>query len=274
MHELGYVEGRNVSFEPRWGGGNQEQIDRLALDLAALKVEVIVAAGASAALAAKRATSTIPIVLAGGPDPIALGLVTSLAHPGGNITGITSISSELSGKLVQFARMVAPGVAQVGVLFDKTSSGNRLSLSETQTAAAKLGVSVRAVGVRRPEEFERAFKEISQSQVASLIVIPGGLFFAHRNRIAELAAHHRLATVSGSQEYVNAGSLVGYGADFPSLFSRAADYVDRIAKGAKPSNLPIEQPTKFELAVNLRTAKALGVALPPALLAQADRVVQ
>jgi putative ABC transport system substrate-binding protein len=194
LQELGYAEGRNVSFDTRWGQGKQEQTDHLAVELAALKVEIIVAAGGSAGLAAKRATSTIPIVLAGGPDPIALGLVTSLARPWGNITGITSISSELSGKLVEFARMVAPGLTQVGVLFDETSAGNRLSLSETQVAAASLRIAVRAVGVRGPEEFERAFQEIAQSRASSRIVIPGGLFFAHRNRLADLAVHHHLAT--------------------------------------------------------------------------------
>jgi putative ABC transport system substrate-binding protein len=274
MRELGYVEGRDISFEPRWGQGKADQTRSLALELAGLKVDVIVAAGGSAALAAKHATSTIPIVIAGGPDPIGLGLVRSLARPGGNITGITSMSSELSGKLVEFARMVAPGASRVGVLWDETSAGNRLSLSEIQAAGGTLGIAVQPVGVRRPDEFDRAFQAMTQGRAGSVIVVAGGLVFAHRKRLADLAVRYRLPMVGGSREYVDAGGLVGYGTDFPNLFRGVAGYVDRILKGTRPSDLPIEQPTKFELVVNLKTAKVLSVTLPPALLLQANEVIR
>jgi putative ABC transport system substrate-binding protein len=274
MRELGYVEGRDISFEAGWGQGKSDQTQSLARELAGHNVDVIVAAGGSAALAAKQATSTIPIVIAGGPDPIGLGLVASLARPGGNITGVTSISSELGGKLVEFARMVAPQGSRIGVLWDETSTGNRLSLSEIEAAGGRLGVAVQSIGVQRPDEFDRAFQALRQRRASSVILVAGGLFFTHRKHLADLAVGHRLPMIGGSREYVDAGSLISYGTDFPILFRRAADYVDKILKGTKPGDLPIEQPTKFELAVNLKTAKALGTTLPPTLVTQADTVIR
>jgi putative ABC transport system substrate-binding protein len=274
MQQLGYVEGRNIHFEPRWGEGNVDQTRSRALELSSLKVDVIVAAGGSAALAAKAASSTIPIVIAGGPDPIGLGLVTSLARPGGNITGMTSISSEVSGKLLEFAQMVAPRISRVGVLWDESSTGNRLSLNEIQAAAGKLGIAVQPVGVQRPDEFDRAFRAMTQGRVGAVIVVAGGLVFPHRKHLADLAIAHRLPMVAGSREYVDAGCLVAYGTDFPSLFRGVANYVDKILKGARPGNLPIEQPTKFELVVNLKTAEELGLTLPSALVLQANEVVR
>jgi len=274
MRELGYVEGRDTSFEQRWGEGRSDQTQTLARELAGHSVDVIVAAGGSAALAAKHATSTIPIVIAGGPDPIGLGLVDSLARPRGNITGVTSISSELSAKLVEFARMVVPGISRVGVLWDETSVGNRLSLREIEAAGVSLGIAVQSIGVRRPDEFDRAFQVMTKRRAGSVIVVAGGLLFTHRKRLGDLAVEHRLPMVGGSREYVEAGSLISYGTDYPTLFRRAADYVDKILKGTRPSDLPIEQPTKFELAVNLKTAKALRLTIPSALLGQADKVIR
>jgi len=274
MRELGYVEGQNVSFEPRWGQGDNARLPTLAAELAGLKVDLLVTGGTSAAVAAKRATSTIPIVMATGADPVAVGLVASLRQPGGNVTGTTSINSELAGKRLELLRIVAPRASRVAILWDERNTGSRLVVDETEAAAKTAGLTIHSVPVRSPAEIEAAFATAARGRAGALITVASPMLFSHRKRLAELAVKRRLPTAVGSREYVEAGGLVGYGADYPDLFRRAADYVDKILKGARPGDLPIWQPTKFELVINVKTAKALGLTIPQSLLGRADEVIQ
>ena len=274
LRQLGYVEGRNVTFEPRWGHGRRDQLQRFADELVAGNVDVIVTASGAASIAAKKATATIPIVSTIGPDPVGLGLVASLARPGGNLTGLTSISSELSGKRLQLARAIAPRVSRVAILWHETSPGNRLNVKETELAARSLGVILHGIAVRQPEEFDAAFQLMSRDKAGAVIIVPNAMFFTHRNRLATLALKHRLVSIVGSREYVEAGGLASYATDFAHLFRRAADYVDGVVKGMKPSEMPIEQPTKFEMVINLKTAKALGVTVPESVLGGAHEVIR
>jgi ABC-type uncharacterized transport system substrate-binding protein len=276
LRELGYVEGRNVMFEPRWGHGNRERLQTAAAELVSLKVDVIVTATGIASLVAKQATSTIPIVMATGPDPIGSGLVASLARPGGNVTGLTSISVELSGKRLELVRMILPRVSRVAVLWSETSTrtGRSRFVTDAEVAAQPLGMVVQAVGVRESAELDRAFLRMTRDGAEAVLIAPDGIFFTHRKRLATLAVNHRLASIVASREYVEAGGLASYGTDFPDLFRRAAEYVDRVVKGTKPGDLPIEQPRRFELAVNLKTAKALGLTIPDSVLLRADRVIR
>ena len=274
MRELGYVEGQNVTFEPRWAQGDLDRVPKLAAELVGLKVDVIVTGGQVAALAARRATSTIPIVMGTGSDPVAVGLVASLRQPGGNVTGMTSINSELSGKRLELLRNVAPRASRIAVLWDERDAGSRLNADETEAAAKASGLTIHRVAVGSAAGLEAAFATVVRGRAGGLIVISTARLFAYRKRIAELAVKHRLPTVVGLREYVEAGSLASYGTDYPDLFRRAAVYVDKILKGAKPADLPIEQPTKFELVINLKTAKALGLTIPQSLLGRADEVIQ
>ena len=273
MRELGYVEGQNVAFEARWAEGEDERLSKLAGELVGLKLDVIVTAGTNAAIAAKRATSTIPIVTATGSDLVALGLVTSLRQPGGNVTGVTSINSELAAKRLGFLKIVAPRVSRIAILWEESSAGSRSGVQEAQSAAKTAGLTMRSVPVRSPGEIEAAFATMARDRAGALSIVPSPMFFSHRKRLAELAVKHRLPTVVGPREFVEAGGLIGYAADFPDLFRRAATSVDKILKGAKPGDLPVEQPTKFELVINLKTAKALGLTIPQSLLLRADEVI-
>jgi putative ABC transport system substrate-binding protein len=274
MRDLGYVEGQNVTFEPRWAQGDDDRLPKLAAELVGLKVDLIVTGGQNAALAAKRATATIPIVTATGTDPVALGLAASLRHPGGNVTGVTSISSELAGKRLELLRIVAPRASPIAILWDERNPASRLSVDGTEAAAKPAGLTIHSVPVRSPAEIEAAFATLVRDRAGALIILPSPAIFSHRKRLVELAMKHRLPTVVGSREYVEAGGLASYGPDYPDQFRHAAVHVDKILKGAKPSDLPIEQPTKFELIINLKTAKALGLTIPPSLLARADEVIQ
>jgi len=274
MHQLGYVEGQNVSFEPRWAQGDTDRLSKLATELVGLKVDVIVTGGTNAAVAVKRATSTIPIVTATGSDPVGVGLVASLRQPGGNVTGMSTMVGELAAKRLEFLRIVAPRASRVAILWDETGPASRLGAQQTETAAKTAGFTILSVPVRSPTEIEAAFAAVVRGRAGALSIIPSPMFFAHLERLAELAVKHRLPTVVGSREYVDAGCLVGYGPDFPDLFRRAATFVDKILKGAKPGDLPIEQPTKFELVINLKTAKALGLTIPQSLLLRTDQVIQ
>jgi putative ABC transport system substrate-binding protein len=277
MREFGYVEGQNVRYEPRSAQGNNDQLAKLAADLVGLKVDLIVTAGTSAAIAAKRATSTIPIVMASGSDPVAVGLVASLRQPGGNVTGMTSINSELYGKRLELLRTVAPRASRIAILWDERDAGGRLAVHETEAAAKPAGLtihSIHSVPVGRPAGLEAAFATVIRGRAGALIVVSTAGFFSYRKRIAELAVKHRLPTVVSAREWVEAGALAGYGTDFTDLFRRAATFVDKILKGAKPADLPMEQPTKFELVINLKTAKALGLTIPPSLLGRADVVIR
>ena len=271
LRDLGYVEGQNISIEYRWAE-SVERLPGLAADLVRLKVDVIVAGGNDARLA-KRATTTIPIVMPIAVDPIATGLIASLARPGGNVTGFTFQSEELPEKWVELLREALPGMARVAVLSHPPTEAGQLKVIEG--AARSLGVRLLTLKVHRPDDLGTAFAEARKDRADTLIILASPFFFAHRARLVELAAKHRLPAMYFQREFVvGSGGLMSYGPDLRDLFRRAATFVDKILKGAKPADLPVEQPTKFELVISLRTAKALGLTIPSAVLARADEVVQ
>jgi len=277
LRDLGYVEGRNVVIEYRDAQGKFERLPARAAELVALKVDVIVAGGTPQALAAKQATKTVPIVFAAAGDPVTSGLVTSLARPGGNVTGFTGLGPELVGKGLERLKQAVPGVNRVAVLWQPGGQGEGTEkdiLKEADVAARALGVRLQFVEARGPEDFDRAFSDMTTGRAGALTVLVSPMFFGERRRLVDLAAKTRLPTVFPWREYVDAGGLMAYGADLADLFRRAATYVDRILKGAKPGDLPIEQPTKYELIINLKTAKALGLTIPPSLLQRADQVIE
>jgi len=278
LRELGYIEDRNILIEYRWAEGKPERFPVLAAELVALKVDVIVTAGGTlAALAAKQATTTLPIVFTVVGDPIAEGLVTSLARPGGNVTGLSNVATDLVGKWLELLKQTVPGVSLVAVLLKPDSmpeSAKEVRLKEAAVSARALGVQLQVVEARGPSEFDRAFSDISEKGAGALVVLPTPIFGNERQRIVELAAKNRLPTVYASRSYVDVGGLMSYGPNLPDLHRRAATYVDKIIKGAKPSDLPVQQPTKFELVINLKTAKTLGLEIPPTLLASADEVIE
>jgi putative ABC transport system substrate-binding protein len=274
LRDLGYAEGENIVLEFRWADGHADRVPGLAAELVRLNVDVIVTAGTVAAVAARNATATTPIVMATGAGAVETGLVTSLARPGGNLTGVTSVTHELSGKRLQLLREVLPRASRFALLLDTGNPTSRLVAEQMLGAAKTLGVLLHVQEVRSAGELENAFATIARERAAGLIIVDSPPFFPERSRLAKLALKHRLPMLVGAKEYVEAGGLIGFGTDFPQLFRRAAEYVDKILKGAQPANLPMEQPTKFELAINLKTAKALGLTLPPSLLARADRVIE
>jgi ABC-type uncharacterized transport system substrate-binding protein len=273
MRELGYVEGETVIFEARGADGGSKRLATLATELVRLKVDVIVTSGSSAAQAARQATATIPVVTASG-NPLELGLVASLARPGGNLTGVQTLSVELSPKRLEVARDVVPGASRLAILGDAESAVSLAGVRQTQVAAQPLGVQLHAVNVRRPDELDGALSGITRERSAILIVTPSPMFFGERRRLAELAVKHRLPTVFASAEYVEAGGLLAYGADLADGFRKAPAYVDKILKGARPGDLPLDQATKLRLVVNLRTARALGLAIPQSVLARAEEIIQ
>ena len=277
LRDLGYVEGRNVVIEYRDAEGKLERLPALAAELVALKVDVIVAASTLAALAAKQATRTLPIVFAAAGDPVASGLVTSLARPGGNVTGLSILAPELVGKCLELLKQAVPGVSRVAVLWQPGALGERTEkdmLKEAEVAARALGVRLQFVEARGPADFDRAFSDMTRARAGALTVLASVMFFSERRRLVDLAAKNRLPAVYPLREFVDAGGLMSYGPNVADLFRRAATYVDKILKGAKPADLPVEQPTKFELVINLKTAKALGLTIPPSLLARADEVIE
>jgi putative tryptophan/tyrosine transport system substrate-binding protein len=277
LRDLGYVEGRNVVIEYRDAEGKIERFPALAAELVALKVDVIVAAGTPAALAAKQATRTVPIVLAAVFDPVTSGLVTSLARPGGNVTGTSTLAPELVGKCLEHLKQVVPGVSRVAVLWQPGAFGERTEkdmLKAAEVAARALGVRLQFVEARGPEDFDRAFSDMTRARAGALNVLPSNMFTNERRRLVDLAAKNRLPAVYPWREGVDAGGLMAYGANFADLYRRAATYVDKILKGAKPGDLPVEQPTKFELVINLKTAKALGLTVPQSVLLRADQVIE
>ena len=277
LRDLGYVEGRNVVIESRNAEGKSERLPVLAAELVALKVDVIAAQGTSAALAAKQATRTLPIVFGGVGDPVASGLVTSLARPGGNVTGSSILNPELVGKCLEQVKQAVPGVSRVAVLWQPGGLGERTSrdmLKRAEVAAQALGVRLQVVEARGPENLDRAFSDMTRARAGALTVLPSGVFNNERRRLVDLAAQNRLPAVYPWRESVDAGGLMSYGPNTADSLRRAATYVDKILKGAKPGDLPVEQPTKFELVINLKTAKALGLTIPPSLLQRADEVIQ
>jgi putative ABC transport system substrate-binding protein len=272
LRELGYAEGRNVSIEYRWAEGRAERLQALAAELVRLKVDVIVASGVEA-LAVKRATTSIPIVMPVSSDPVRLALVSSLARPGGNVTGLTGLGDELAGKRMQLLKETFPRVSRAAVLWEPAGSAAMVRASET--AARALGIRLQTLRAGRPDELATAFSEAQQDRADALFVLPSGFFYAQRARLVELAAKHRLPVIYDQKEFVvGSGGLMSYGANFHDLFRRAPGYVDKVLKGAKPADLPVEQPTKFELVINLKTAKALGLTIPPAVPARADEIIQ
>ena len=275
LRELGYVEGQTVVFQPRWGNGQVSRLQGLATELLAAKVDILVTAGNPATLAAKQVTNSIPIVTATGPDPVELGLAASLARPGGNVTGMTSISSELSAKRLALLKELIPQVSRVAALWDRAARGSALAVRDTEVAARSLGIALQSVAVRPDSrDYDGAFVAMKRDGARAVVVVQSSAFFVSYQLIADLALTHRLPSVGGSKEYPQAGGLIGYGADYADLFRRAALFVDKILKGAKPADLPIEQPSKFELVINLKTAKALGLTIPPSLLQRADQVIE
>ena len=275
LRELGYVEGKNLVLELRHGEARAERLPELARELVGLKLDVIVTATDVAIAAVKRETQTIPIVMGNSTDPVGTGFVASLAHPGGNITGLSSISPELSGKRLELLREVVPGLSRVAFLWNPDVRGAVLDYKETEGAAGSLRVQLQSVEVVRAEDFDRAFSAITKERAQALIV-PGAnpLAFANRDRIANFAQRNRLPSMYGQREFVDAGGLMSYGPSAPDLFRRAATYEDKILKGTKPADLPVERPRKFELVINLKTAKQIGLTIPPNVLARADTVIK
>jgi putative ABC transport system substrate-binding protein len=273
MGELGYVEGRTVLFEARGADGKPERLAAFAAELVRLKVDAIVTAGTSAVPAARRATTTIPIIMATG-NPLELGHVASLARPGGNVTGVTTLNIELSAKRFQLARGLVPEASRFAILGDAGSQATSGQIRETEAAARAIGVRLHTVSVRGPAELDGAFSTIARERPAVLLVVPSPMLFDERRRLGQLGMTHRLPTAHGPREFAEAGGLIAYGVKLTDLFRRAAVYVDKILKGAKPADLPIEQPTNFELTVNLRTAKAIGFTVPQSLLQRADQVIE
>jgi putative tryptophan/tyrosine transport system substrate-binding protein len=274
LRDLGYLEGRNLVLEQRYSEEGEERFLSLAVELLALKVDVLVTSSTPATVAAKRATRTTPIVMATVLDPVGAGLVASLARPGGNITGLSEASDELSSKRLQLLKEAIPTASRLVVLFDPTHPLQELELRRTQTAAGAFGVTLHPIAARRPSELESAFSMITERRAQALIVIPGNLSFIHRADIVELAIRNRLPAMYGWRDGAEVGALLSYGINFDHQFRRAAAYVDEILKGAKPADLPIEQPTTFELVINLKTAKALGLTIPQSLLLRADQVIE
>jgi putative ABC transport system substrate-binding protein len=275
LRELGYVEGQNVTIEYRWADGRFEQFPDLAAELVGLKVDVIVTAVTQASIAAKKATGAIPIVMVAVSDPVGSGLVASLARPGANVTGTSSMTAEVVGKQLELLKETLPKISRVAALWNPANPVfQALQLKETKVAARALGVQLQILEARGPDEIDRAFAAMARERTRALLVLGDPVFTSHRKRIADLAVKHRLPTVSGTREYVEAGGLMAYGPSFHDMYRRAAYYVDRILKGTKPADLPVERPTKFELVINLKTAKQIGLTVPPNMLARADKVIK
>jgi putative ABC transport system substrate-binding protein len=277
LRDLGYVEGRNLVIEDRDAGRKPDRLPALAAELVALKVDVIVASGTPAARAAKQATKTLPIVFTAVADAVTSGVVTSLAQPGGNVTGLSVLAPELVGKQLELLKQAIPAVSRVAVLWEPDVLGKDVEekmLKEADVAARALGMQPQFVEARGPGNFDGAFSDMTRARAEALAVLTSSMFFGQRRRLVDLAAKKRLPTVYPWREGVDAGGLMAYGPDLADLLRRVATYVDKILKGAKPGELPVEQPTKFELVINLKTAKALGLTIPPSLLARADQVFE
>ena len=277
LRDLGYVEGRNVVIEYRDAEGKLERLPALAAELVALKVDVILAPGTLHALAVKQATKTIPIVVIGAADPVRSGLVTSLARPGGNVTGLSNLAPELVGKWLELLTQAVPGVSRLAVLWQPGGQDERTErdmLKAAEVAARALGVRLQFVEARGPADFDRAFSDMTRARAGALTVWSTPMFVSERRRLVDLAAKNRLPAVYPWREFVDAGGLMSYGANVADLYRRAATYVDKILKGTKPGDLPVEQATKFELVINLKTATALGITIPQSVLRRADEVIK
>jgi len=274
LREMGYVEGRNIVLDIRSTAGRAELLDGLAADLVRSKVDVIVALYPAAVLSARRATSTIPIVMMNTPDPVQLGLVASLARPGGNITGLTTLTVDVSVKQLELLKEAVPRASRVALVWNPDNPWHPLAVKAIEARGKALGVAVQVLEVRGPDALDVAFNAMTTERAQAVVVLADPLLFVHRRRLADLAIKHRLPLMGNVPGYAEAGGLMAYWADRADLSRRAASYVDRILKGAKPGDLPIEQPTKFELVIDLKTARLLGITIPPSVLTRADRVIE
>ena len=274
LRELGWIEGKNVTFERRYAENRLERLPELAAELVRLNVEVIVATGTLGPLAAKRATSIIPIVMPAAGDPLGSGLIASLARPGGNVTGMSLMVPDLGGKRLELLKELLPRLARVAVLWNAANPYAAIVFKETQAAGRTLAIEVQSLEVQSPDDFDGAFAAARSQPPDALIAVEDPLTFTYQKRIADFAVHNQLRSLHGMKEFVAAGGLMSYGANIADLFRRAAAYVDKIFKGAKPADLPVQQPTKFDFVTNLTTAKALGLTVPDTLLARADEVIE
>jgi len=274
LHELGYVEGKNIVFEYRWGEGNADRFPILAAELVRLKVDVILANSTPIAMAAKKATTTIPIVVTNLSDPVATGLVSSLARPGGNITGITIMNEELAGKRLELLKETAPKVSRVAVLWNSTNPGTALVFKQTQAAAQELGLQLQSLDVQSLSDLEGSLKSTTRSGAHALDVLRSQPIITQLRRIADFAVKNRLPSIYDGSSFVEAGGLMSYGANIGDTSRRAAVYVDKILKGTKPEDLPVERQMKFELVINLKAAKQIGLTIPQSILFRADKVIK
>jgi putative tryptophan/tyrosine transport system substrate-binding protein len=275
LRELGYTDGQNLTIEYRWADGRFDKLPELAMELVRVKVDIIVAVVTQASLAAKKATRTIPVVMIAVSDPEGSGLVASLARPDANLTGTSSMTAEIVGKEIELLKDTIPKISRVTALWNPANPiFQGIQRKEAENAARALSVQLQIVEARGPEEIDRAFGALSRDRARALIILNDPVFTAERKRIAELAAKYRILSVSGTLEYTEAGGLMAYGPSFPEMYKRAATYVDKILKGAKPADLPVERPTKFEFVINLKTAKEIGLTIPPNVLARANRVIR
>jgi putative ABC transport system substrate-binding protein len=272
LRELGWIEGKNIGIEYRYAKAPAD-LPALAAELVQLKVDVIVTS-ATGTLPAKEATRTIPIVMASNADPVVMGMVASLARPGGNVTGLSQISSELAGKRLELLKQIVPNLSRVAVMWNPGGRGSTVNWQEMQLPARSLGLELHSLETRNPSDFDQAFADASRAHVGALAIMPNPLFAGNLRRIADLAIKRRLPAIFNLREFADSGGLITYGPNRTAEFRRAATYVDKILKGAKPSDLPVEQPTKFELVINLKTAKALGLTIPQPLLLRADELIQ
>jgi len=270
LHDLGWVEGKNISIEYRYAEGRHDRLPDLAAELVRLRVDIIVATAGSDARAAKNATGAIPIVVASAASE----LVESLARPGGNITGLSQMAPDLAGKRLELLKEIVPKLSRVAVLWNPEGRGSMVTWQEIQLPVRQLGLQLHSLEVRSTDDFEMAFRDATRSGAGALVILPDPVFVTNLKRLADLAAKSRLPSIFHLREFVNSGGLVAYGADRSDLFRRAAKYVDKILKGSKPGEIPIEQATKFELIINLKTAKALGLTIPQSLLLRADQVIE
>ena len=274
LRELGYVEGKSIIIERRYAEGKLDRLSEFAAEWVRLKVDVIVTAAPSSTRAAKEATSTIPIVMAFDSDPVGNGFVASLARPGGNITGLSSLAPEISGKQLELLKEIVPRLSHVAVLRTSTLPGDAHMLKEIELAAGALGVKLQYLDVLSPKDIETAFRAASKGRADAVLTLASPILESHRKQIADLAVKNRLPAIYHVPEFVEAGGLMSYGVSFIDLYRRAATYVDKILKGAKPADLPVEQPTKFEFIINLKAAKQIGLTIPPNVLARADKVIK
>jgi putative ABC transport system substrate-binding protein len=275
LRDLGYVEGKNIVVEYRYAEGNNERLPGLVAELVQLKVDVVVVVALPAIRAAKQATTTIPIVMVTNFDPVAFGLVASLARPGGNVTGLTLLTRDLSGKRLELLREVVPGISRVAILVVVPSGRGDTGFQDYEATARALKIQLQSLEVRGPNpDLEGAFQAAAKGRASALITIRNPALTRHTKRIVDLAIKNRLPSMFESPDYVEAGGLVSYAADYNAIFRRAAVFVDKILKGAKPADLPVEQPTKFEFVINLKTAKQIGLTIPPTVLARADRIIK